>query len=60
MVRNFGVNVASVCVNLSDSGMRILSLCVVFVARYCLHAKRIFAELHEHPFVVDLDLRGMK
>ncbi|KAB2618125.1 hypothetical protein D8674_013994 [Pyrus ussuriensis x Pyrus communis] len=24
---------------------------------YCLHAKRIFAELHEHPFVVDLDLR---
>ncbi|XP_068340663.1 glutaredoxin-C3-like isoform X1 [Pyrus communis] len=24
---------------------------------YCLHAKRVFAELHEHPFVVDLDLR---
>ncbi|KAM1529184.1 hypothetical protein ACFX1Z_018421 [Malus domestica] len=24
---------------------------------YCLHAKRIFAELHEHPFVVELDLR---
>ncbi|KAM2748766.1 uncharacterized protein LOC126611374 [Malus sylvestris] len=24
---------------------------------YCLRAKRMFAELHEHPFVVELDLR---
>ncbi|KAE8010564.1 hypothetical protein FH972_006927 [Carpinus fangiana] len=29
---------------------------------YCLSAKRIFSELHEQPFVVELDLRddGMK
>ena len=26
--------------------------------RYSLRAKRIFNELHEQPFVVELDLRG--
>ncbi|XP_041021050.1 glutaredoxin-C3 isoform X1 [Juglans microcarpa x Juglans regia] len=26
---------------------------------YCLRAKRIFSELHEQPFVVELDLRGI-
>jgi hypothetical protein len=31
----------------------------LFVARYCLGAKRIFSELHEQPFVVELDLRGI-
>lgn len=30
-----------------------------FVARYCLRAKRIFNDLHEQPFVVELDLRGI-
>ncbi|XP_020997840.1 glutaredoxin-C3 isoform X1 [Arachis duranensis] len=26
---------------------------------YCLRAKRTFADLNEHPFVVELDLRGI-
>ncbi|KAH9662932.1 glutaredoxin-C3 [Citrus sinensis] len=27
---------------------------------YCLRAKRIFADLNEQPFVVELDLRGRR
>lgn len=32
-------------------------ICLLFI-RYCLRAKHIFGELHEKPFVVELDLRG--
>lgn len=36
------------------------NLCFLLpIARYCLRAKRIFAELHEQPYVVELDLRGI-
>lgn len=28
-------------------------------ARYSLRAKRIIRELHEQPFIVELDLRGI-
>ncbi|KAK9948511.1 hypothetical protein M0R45_004083 [Rubus argutus] len=30
----------------------------IFSKSYCLRAKRIFSELHEQPYVVELDLRG--
>ncbi|KAF5753018.1 glutaredoxin-C3 [Tripterygium wilfordii] len=30
---------------------------IVFSNRYCLSAKRLFGELHEEPYVVEVDLR---
>jgi hypothetical protein len=34
-------------------------ICFLFVDRYCLRAKRVFSELYEKPFAVELDLRGI-
>ena len=34
-------------------------ICFLFVGRYCLRAKRVFSELNEKPFGVELDLRGI-
>lgn len=39
-------------------GMRNCAL-FSFVTRYCMRAKHIFSELHEQPYVVELDLRGI-
>lgn len=40
-----------------DGLLQLLSLCLVH--RYCMRAKRIFSELNEKPYVVELDLRGI-
>ncbi|XP_061949175.1 glutaredoxin-C3 isoform X1 [Populus nigra] len=42
--------------HLSILGGRIV-ICFLFVYRYCLRAKRVFSELYEKPFAVELDLR---
>ncbi|KAL9253147.1 Monothiol glutaredoxin-S6-like protein [Drosera capensis] len=38
-------------------GRKCCVLIVLVDDRYSLHAKRLLADLHEHPFVVELDLR---
>jgi len=40
-----------------NNNYSLINLITMF--RYCLRAKRVFVELNEQPFVVELDLRGI-